>query len=57
MQLSFAVNIICWYTVFLQDGRTALMIAVEKDDLTSLQMLLQAGANTTLKDKVSDRCS
>jgi ankyrin repeat protein len=32
-------------------GRTALMTAVEKEDLTSLQMLLQAGADTALKDK------
>ena len=32
------------------------MIAVEKDDLTSLQMLLQAGADTTIRDKVSYKC-
>ena len=41
------------YTVFIQGRRTALMIAVEKVDLTLLQMLLQAGADTTLRDKVS----
>ena len=29
------------------------MIAVVKHDLTSLEVLLQAGADTTLKDKVS----
>ena len=34
-------------------GRTALMIAVEKVDSTSVQMLLQAGADTTLRDMVS----
>ena len=28
------------------------MTAVEKSDLTSLQMLLQAGADTTIRDKV-----
>jgi ankyrin repeat protein len=33
------------------DGRTAVMIAVDKEDVTCLQMLLQAGADTTLKDK------
>jgi ankyrin repeat protein len=36
----------------MQDGRTAVMIAVDKEDVTCLQMLLQAGADTTLKDKV-----
>jgi ankyrin repeat protein len=35
------------------DGRTALMIAVEKGDATSVQMLLKAGADTTLRNKVS----
>jgi hypothetical protein len=29
------------------------MTVVDKEDVTSLQMLLQAGADTTLKDKVS----
>ena len=29
------------------------MIAVDKDDLISLQMLLQGGADTTRRDKVS----
>ena len=32
------------------------MIAVEKVDLTSLRMLLGAGADTTLRDKVSYQC-
>ena len=31
----------------------ALMIAAQKDDETSMQMLLQADADTTLRDKVS----
>jgi ankyrin repeat protein len=34
-----------------EDGRTALMTAVVMGDLTSTQKLVQAGANTTLKDK------
>jgi hypothetical protein len=29
------------------------MTAVEKEDLTSLQVLLRAGADVTLRDKVS----
>jgi ankyrin repeat protein/signal recognition particle receptor subunit beta len=32
-------------------GRTVLMTAVEKEDLTSLQVLLRAGADVTLRDK------
>jgi ankyrin repeat protein len=39
------------------DGRTALMIAVVKGDLTSIQKLLEAGVDTTLKDKVEFQCS
>jgi ankyrin repeat protein len=35
------------------DGRTALMIAIEKADLTSLQMLLKADADIMLKRAVS----
>ena len=42
------------YTIFIQDCIIALLIAVEKFDLTSLQMLLQAGVDTTLRDKVSE---
>ena len=34
------------YTVFIQDRILDLLIAVEKFDLTSLQMLLQAGVDT-----------
>ena len=39
--------------LFIQNGRTALMIAAEKDDWKSVEILLQAGADTSLKDWVS----
>jgi ankyrin repeat protein len=35
------------------DGKTALMIAAENDDSTSVQMLLEANADMALKVKVS----
>ena len=42
----------CYSCVLIQDNSTALMIAVGKGDLTSLRMLLQAGADVMLKNKV-----
>ena len=46
----------CFYTIFIQDGRTALMIAAEKDDRNSVQKLLGANADPSLRDKVRYKC-
>ena len=58
MCLNFAINtIFAIQSSFRIVCVIALFIAVEKFDLTSLQMLLQSGVDTTLRDKVSEERS
>ena len=57
MRLVFSLNVVLTIVVFTKDGRTALMIAVDRVDVVLLQMLLKAGADVMIKDMVSKSCS
>ena len=47
------LSAVCPYSFPCQDGRTPLMIAIEKQLFNIVQVLIGAGADVNLSDKVS----